>query len=73
MGINARYSDGPTDLVERATSDRDERDRSLREQVRLGHLSVLDYLTQHKGYSREHAEALEVRFREAILTGGDDE
>lgn len=66
MGINARYSDARTELTERVTFSREEAERALRNRIRKGDLSVIDYLTKHKGYREEHAQALEPKFRAAI-------
>jgi hypothetical protein len=38
----------------------------LRNQIRQGNLSVMDYLTNHKGYKPEHARVLKPKFRESI-------
>ncbi len=67
MGINARYSDAKTELTERITRNRDDHDINLRHQVRLGLVSVMDYLTKHKGYRSEHARVLEPQFARAIF------
>jgi hypothetical protein len=66
MGINARCSDVKTDLVERVTRSREDLEQDLRNQVRQGRLSVMDYLTKHKGYKPEHARVLEPKFRKSI-------
>ena len=55
MGINARCSDVKTELIERVTHSREGLERELRNQVRQGRLSVMDYLTKHKGYKPEPA------------------
>ena len=66
MGINARCSDVKTELVERVTRSREDLERELRDQVRQGRLSVMDYLTNHKGYKPEHARVLEQAFHRSI-------
>jgi hypothetical protein len=66
MGINARCSDVKTELVERVTRSREDLEWDLRNQIRQGHLSVMDYLTNHKGYKPEHARVLEPKFRKSI-------
>jgi hypothetical protein len=66
VGINARCSDVNTELVERVTRSREDLERDLRNQIRQGRLSVMDYLTKHKGYKLEHARVLEPKFRRSI-------
>lgn len=67
MGINARCSDAPTELVKRATLNREARERDLRNQIVQGRMSVMDYLIKHKGYKTEHAAMVEPQFRRAIF------
>jgi hypothetical protein len=47
MGINARCSDVKTELIERMTHSREDLKRELRNQIRQGRLSVMDYLMNH--------------------------
>lgn len=67
MGINARFSDTDSDLIGRATANREDFDRELCGRVRAGSLSVIDYLTRYKGFRRDHAEKLVPRFEKAIF------
>lgn len=67
MGVNARTADNPTVLVERITASREAADRTLRDQVRRGEMSVEEYLVRYKGYSASHAAELASRFRQAIF------
>jgi hypothetical protein len=66
MGINTRCGDVKTGLIERVTCSREDLERELRDQVRQGRLSVMGYLTKHKGYKPEHARVLEPKFRKSI-------
>jgi hypothetical protein len=66
MGINARCSDVKTELIERVTHSREDLERELRNQIRQGRLSVMDYLKKQKGYKSEHARVLEPKFRRSI-------
>lgn len=67
MGINARFSDAKSDLIEHITSSREEYERSLHDQIRAGKMSMLDYLIQYKGFRKDHAEKLIPRFEKAIF------
>lgn len=67
MGINARFSDATSELIEHITSSREEYERSLRDQIRAGEMSILDYLIQYKGFRKDHAEKLVPRFEKAIF------
>jgi hypothetical protein len=70
VGVNARFSDVESELVDRVTGSRESYDRSLRERIRAGEMSVFEYLTRYKGFSKEHAEKLLPRFEEAVFGPG---
>lgn len=67
MGINIRFSDAKSDLMEHITISREEHERNLRDQIRAGKMSMLDYLMQYKGFRKEHAEKLIPSFEKVIF------
>ncbi len=67
MGVNARFSDVESELVDHVTGSRDSFDRSLRERIRAGEMTLLEYLTQYKGFTVEHAVKVSPRFEEVIF------
>ncbi|HYF88241.1 hypothetical protein [Azospirillum sp.] len=67
MGINIRFSDAKSELMEHITISREEHERSLRDQIRAGKMSMLDYLMQYKGFRKEHAEKLIPSFEKVIF------
>lgn len=67
MGINIRFSDAKSELMEHVTVSREEYERGLRDQIRAGKMSMLDYLIQYKGFRKDHAEKLIPRFEKAIF------
>ncbi len=67
MGLNSRNSDIRSELAEKVTHQRETRDYAAREKVRLGLLSIDEYLISIKGFRREHLDRVRPRFRKAIM------
>lgn len=67
MGINANHSDVCSELIWKPTESRREHHEKLREAIKNGKLTVLEYLVKCKGYSEEHALILEPTFKCVIL------
>lgn len=67
MGVNARWSDAPSQLVKRITKNREDKENAVRDSVRSGAMSLDNYLIEFKGFSREHAEKLKPQFHKAIF------
>ena len=67
MGLNSRWSDRHSPLAEEVTRKRDEREAADRDRVRRGEMSLDAYLTNVKGYRREHLNRVRSRFHRAIF------